>query len=175
MAETTKQCRKCKEKKELSTDFFPRNKASKDGFDSMCKACWKLRSQERSKNKGGDAASRVIKRQGLKGYEEAAPSKYLDKVAVVPNDVEIKGLSKYSELPRDKKMMEFSGHVKDAIAEYQKLYKKSPTLIMVPARMFLVLPDEYQPGYEEPDEEQKVTTASKSKKTSKSKSIKRKR
>ena len=36
-----KKCSSCREIKELTTEFFPRRKSSKDGFDSQCKACRK--------------------------------------------------------------------------------------------------------------------------------------
>lgn len=57
----SKRCRRCKETKALTTEFFPHNKHSKDAFDGMCKACWKLRSAERSKAGPSRAGVRIVK------------------------------------------------------------------------------------------------------------------
>lgn len=34
-----KQCKRCNKHKEATTDYFPRNRASKDGFFARCKQC----------------------------------------------------------------------------------------------------------------------------------------
>lgn len=64
---TTKQCRKCKAVKEVTTDFYPHNKNSRDNFDSMCKECWKLRSRERSRGSGGEAVKKLAVRLADQG------------------------------------------------------------------------------------------------------------
>lgn len=51
-------CRKCKESKDLTEANYPHNKNGKDGWDSMCKACWKLRSAERA-SRGVDHTDRA--------------------------------------------------------------------------------------------------------------------
>lgn len=33
-------CSKCKEEKPATAEFFPKNKAKKNGFDSWCRACY---------------------------------------------------------------------------------------------------------------------------------------
>lgn len=38
-AVSQKRCSRCKELKDLTTENFPKNKSSKDGFSHWCKAC----------------------------------------------------------------------------------------------------------------------------------------
>lgn len=70
---TAKKCRKCQEEKELTTDFFPRNKNSKDGFDSACKECWKAISKAKTARKASEpktAAARLSSSQrGVPAYK----------------------------------------------------------------------------------------------------------
>ena len=127
-----KECRKCHEHKDLSTDFFPRNSASKDGFDSMCKACWKLRSAERSKStpgSGKDAQVKITKASKAKAWE------------IVPHNVKVVSLERFADLPGDGvQFLEREGPLLAAIEEYRALFHEDPRVIHIPARFFIEVP-----------------------------------
>jgi hypothetical protein len=142
----TKECGRCKESKELSTDYFPRNSRSKDGFDSYCKECWRLRSREKSKRGAdghGAARARVSAKAVAKPWArraKAAPGPEL-----APEDVRVVPVAKLSDLPKMSTFLEMSGStLAEAIAEFTGRVGRRPQVVYTPARFFMEYPADHE-------------------------------
>lgn len=72
MTELKKVCAKCREVKPLTEEFFPHNRHSKDGYDGRCKACWRLRSKERSRRKSGGRTREERAQETVESMHRAA-------------------------------------------------------------------------------------------------------
>jgi hypothetical protein len=139
-----KECRKCHQKKELTTDFFPHNSKSHDGFDGRCKACWKLISQAktRAKHDPNAVAQKTVRANAkVRAWE----GKLKPKVEIVPNETQVTGLVKISDLPGGGvQFSEFEGSLEAGITEYREKYGQFPQVVYTPGRFFIQIPDEFQ-------------------------------
>ena len=153
----TKECRKCGEVKELTTDYYPRNSKSKDGFDGRCKACWKIIQQEkrqRKQNGGGSSATEQkadnarkvverVKKQNDGGSikkQYAYSKKDRPSIEFAPPDLKVHSLARYADLPSKEdgaEFMEWKGTLEEGLQWFQVKYGRMPDAIYVPAQFFL--------------------------------------
>jgi hypothetical protein len=143
-----KECARCHEKKELNTTYFPHNSKSKDGFDGRCKACWKLISQEKTRKKhSGEGGDRVAREQKVTQDKVRANAKVKaydlvrkPKAEVVPNDVQIVPVQRYTDLPKDTTFWVTDDTLTEAIESYVKKFGVRPQVVFTPAKFYLELP-----------------------------------
>ena len=109
VSELIKKCSKCGEEKELSSEYWSRNKNTKDGFQSQCKECQKITSKEyRAKNK------EKMARYRKEYYEENK-----EKIARQSKQYREENKEKIAEQQK-----EYKAKNKEKIARYQKQYDK---------------------------------------------------
>ena len=139
----------------MTTEFYPHNKASKDGWDSMCKECWKLRSKERSKkikipvNKKSASVgipTQASKNSNVQKAEPRVPKTKAIWISAkvkenIPDYVELVSLDRLFELPEYVEFLTSDGNVPALIEAYISIYERRPELLFVFPRVRF--PDKY--------------------------------
>lgn len=123
LTKATRVCRKHGGEPLLLIQFFPHNKNGPDGFDKMCKQCWK----NRPKKNSAQLLSGSVAKVGKKAKQEDEPVNErkvkIPKVAEeVPDHLESVRLKRLADLPFTRKLFEWQGPLASGLKKYKDLY-----------------------------------------------------